>query len=81
MLLVYRCISNFIEAFPPCQLLIIKYKGVKILINKLIEIEYIDLAEHILSVSIYIYICSIINNGIYNNEIILIFVIYILDFE
>jgi len=52
MLLVYRCINNFIEAFPPCQYFIIKYKGVKILINKLVEIEYIDLAEHILSVII-----------------------------
>ncbi|ORX55454.1 hypothetical protein BCR36DRAFT_368192 [Piromyces finnis] len=50
MLLVYRCINNFIEAFPPCQYLIIKNKGVKILINKLVEIEYIDLAEHILSI-------------------------------
>jgi len=61
MLLVYRCINNFIEAFPPCQYLIIKYRGVKILINKLVEIEYIDLAEHILSVCTkYIYIYNII---------------------
>ncbi|KAJ3055098.1 Ubiquitin fusion degradation protein 4 [Rhizophlyctis rosea] len=50
MLLACRCLSNLIEALPSCALQVVHNKGIEVLIGKLTAIEYIDLAEQILSV-------------------------------
>jgi E3 ubiquitin-protein ligase TRIP12 len=50
LILACRCISNLIEALPQITLAIVHQDGVVILIEKIMNIEYIDLAESILSI-------------------------------
>lgn len=50
ILLSCRCLSNLIEALPSSILLIVQNDGTGVLIEKLLSIEYIDLAEQIISV-------------------------------
>ncbi|KAI9329973.1 hypothetical protein BDR26DRAFT_807605 [Obelidium mucronatum] len=50
MLLSCRCLSNLIEANPGASSVFISNGGVKILVDKLKEIEYIELAEQVLQV-------------------------------
>ena len=50
MILACRCLSNLIEALPSSSLQIIHHDGVQVLVQKLLSIEYIDLAESILSI-------------------------------
>ncbi|KAI8807960.1 hypothetical protein BJ742DRAFT_710021 [Cladochytrium replicatum] len=50
MLLACRCLSNLIEALPSSTMLIVQNGGVNVLMSKLMEVEYIDLAEQVLSV-------------------------------
>ncbi|KAJ3041873.1 Ubiquitin fusion degradation protein 4 [Rhizophlyctis rosea] len=50
MLLACRCLANLIEALPSSSLQIVHHGGVQVLIGKLTKIEYIDLAEQVLSV-------------------------------
>ncbi|KAJ3220520.1 Ubiquitin fusion degradation protein 4 [Clydaea vesicula] len=50
MLLSCRCLSNLIEALPSSISQIVHQKGVKILVQKLMNIQYIDLAEQVLQV-------------------------------
>ncbi|KAI9001794.1 hypothetical protein DFJ74DRAFT_455158 [Hyaloraphidium curvatum] len=50
MLLALRCLSNLIEALPSATALVVGAEGVPALVAKLREIEYIDLAESVLSV-------------------------------
>ncbi|KAJ3090034.1 Ubiquitin fusion degradation protein 4 [Quaeritorhiza haematococci] len=50
MLLSCRCLSNLIEALPSSTMQIVSNGGVQVLVGKLMEVEYIDLAEQVLSV-------------------------------
>ena len=50
LLLSYRCLYNFIEADPGSIMNFCSQNGVEALISKLMQIEYIDLAEQILGV-------------------------------
>ncbi|KAJ3099309.1 Ubiquitin fusion degradation protein 4 [Phlyctochytrium planicorne] len=50
MLMSCRCLLNLIEANPPCLASIVHNGCVELLVAKLMEIEYIDLAEVSLSV-------------------------------
>jgi E3 ubiquitin-protein ligase TRIP12 len=50
LILACRCLSNLIEALPPITLAIVHENGVAILVEKIMNIEYIDLAESILSI-------------------------------
>ncbi|KAI9205551.1 uncharacterized protein BJ171DRAFT_423045, partial [Polychytrium aggregatum] len=50
ILLTCRCLSNLIEALPSSTIHILHHGGVKILVSKLMEVEFIDLAEQVLSV-------------------------------
>jgi E3 ubiquitin-protein ligase TRIP12 len=51
MLLACRCIANLMEALPPATASVVYGGAVPILCQKLLEINYIDLAEQALSVS------------------------------
>lgn len=50
MLLSCRCLSNLIEAHPSSILHVLSHGAVQVLVGKLMEVEYIDLAEQVLSV-------------------------------
>ncbi|KAJ3299339.1 Ubiquitin fusion degradation protein 4 [Borealophlyctis nickersoniae] len=50
MLLACRCLYNLIEALPSSTLQIVHHGGVQVLVGKLMEVQYIDLAEQVLSV-------------------------------
>lgn len=50
MLLALRCLSNLLEALPSTTAIIMHCGGVPVLVGKMKEIEYIDLAESVLSV-------------------------------
>lgn len=50
MLMACRCLYNLIEAFPPCIITVVELKGVECLVDKLLEIEYIDLAEQVIKI-------------------------------
>ena len=50
VILSCRCLANLIEALPSSTLNVIHNDGIKILVDKLLSIEYIDLAESILSI-------------------------------
>ena len=51
MLLACRCIANLMEALPPATANVVYGGAVPILCQKLLEIQFIDLAEQALSVS------------------------------
>ena len=51
MLLACRCIANLMEALPPSTANVVYGGAVKVLVKKLDDIQYIDLAEQALSVS------------------------------
>lgn len=51
MLLACRCIANLMEALPPATANVVYGGAVPVLCAKLMEIQYIDLAEQALSVS------------------------------
>lgn len=51
MLLSCRCLYNLVEANPGASSSISHHKGVGVLVGKLLEIEYIDMAETVLKVS------------------------------
>ena len=63
MLLASRCLANLMEAMPPSTANVVYGGAVPVLVQKLLQIEYIDLAEQSLSVSpgcqIYLYISLI----------------------
>jgi hypothetical protein len=50
MLMSCRCLYNLIEAFPSCINKLVELKGVDCLVDKLLEIEYIDLAEQVMKI-------------------------------
>ncbi|KAI8909282.1 hypothetical protein DFJ77DRAFT_433488 [Powellomyces hirtus] len=50
MLLACRCLSNLIEAHPSSTMHVLQHGAVQVLVGKLMEVEYIDLAEQVLSV-------------------------------
>ncbi|KAI8915880.1 hypothetical protein EDD86DRAFT_197106 [Gorgonomyces haynaldii] len=50
ILLSCRCLFNLIESNPSCIATIVHHNGPQALISKLLEIEYIDLAEQLLNV-------------------------------
>lgn len=50
VILSCRCLSNLIEALPSSTMHIVHADGVQVLVEKLLSIEYIDLAESILSI-------------------------------
>lgn len=50
MMMACRCFCNLIEALPSSTSAIVRFDGVKILTDKIKNIEYIDLAEQIMSV-------------------------------
>lgn len=50
MILSCRCLYNLIEANPSCSVAVAHSKGVQALVDKLMEIQYIDLAEMALKV-------------------------------
>ncbi|KAI9099522.1 hypothetical protein DFS34DRAFT_579446 [Phlyctochytrium arcticum] len=50
MLLACRCLSNLIEAHPSSTMHVLQHGAVSVLVGKLMEVEYIDLAEQVLSV-------------------------------
>lgn len=50
-LLACRCLANLMEALPGCAHTVVSHGAVPILCAKLLEIQYIDLAEQTLSVS------------------------------
>ncbi|KAJ3019883.1 Ubiquitin fusion degradation protein 4 [Thoreauomyces humboldtii] len=50
MLLACRCLSNLIEAHPSSTMHVLQHGAVQVLVEKLMEVEYIDLAEQVLSV-------------------------------
>ncbi|ORX75729.1 hypothetical protein BCR32DRAFT_224865 [Anaeromyces robustus] len=50
MMMACRCFCNLIEALPSSTSAIVRYDGVKILTEKIENIEYIDLAEQIMSI-------------------------------
>ena len=52
MLLACRCIANLMEALPPATANVVYGGAVPILCQKLLEINYIDVAEQALSVSL-----------------------------
>ena len=54
MLLACRCIANLMEALPPSTANVVYGGAVPILCQKLIEINFIDLAEQALSVCVHI---------------------------
>ncbi|KAJ3124563.1 Ubiquitin fusion degradation protein 4 [Nowakowskiella sp. JEL0407] len=68
MLLAARCLSNLLEANPSSAGYIISNDGIKVFVGKLMEIEFIDLAEQILQVlekiSIEYPIAVLKNNGL-----------------
>ncbi|KAJ1936980.1 Ubiquitin fusion degradation protein 4, partial [Linderina pennispora] len=49
MLLACRCLSNLLEALPYAGTILVRFGVVQVLCSKLMEIEYIDLAEQALS--------------------------------
>lgn len=51
MLLASRCLANLMEAMPPSTANVVYGGAVPVLVQKLLQIEYIDLAEQSLSVS------------------------------
>ena len=51
MLLACRCIANLMEALPPSTANVVYGGAVPVLCQKLLEIQYIDVAEQALSVS------------------------------
>lgn len=51
ILLACRCVANLMEALPPTTANVVFGGAVPILCSKLVEIEYIDVAEQALSVS------------------------------
>ena len=51
MLLACRCLANLMEALPPSTANVVYGGAVRVLVQKLLQIEYIDLAEQALSVS------------------------------
>jgi len=50
MMMACRCFCNLIEALPSSTSAIVRYDGIRILTDKIKNIEYIDLAEQIMSV-------------------------------
>ncbi|ORX59327.1 hypothetical protein BCR36DRAFT_366510 [Piromyces finnis] len=50
MMMACRCFCNLIEALPSSTSAIVRFDGIKILTDKIKNIEYIDLAEQIMSV-------------------------------
>ena len=50
ILLSCRCLANLIEALPTSSIYVIQNKGIEALMEKLMNIEYIDLAEQVLTV-------------------------------
>lgn len=50
-MLACRCLANLMEALPGCAHTVVYHGAVPVLCSKLIEIQYIDLAEQTLSVS------------------------------
>ncbi|KAJ3349929.1 Ubiquitin fusion degradation protein 4 [Entophlyctis luteolus] len=50
MLLACRCLSNLLEANPSANSVFVQCSGVKIMVEKLRRIEYIELAEQVLAV-------------------------------
>ena len=50
MLLSCRCLSNLLEANPMSSSVVVQLNGVEALVQKLTEIQYIDLAEQVLTV-------------------------------
>lgn len=50
--LACRCLANLMEALPGCAHTVVYHGAVPVLCSKLIEIQYIDLAEQTLSVSV-----------------------------
>lgn len=50
-MLACRCLANLMEALPGCAHTVVYHGAVPVLCGKLIEIQYIDLAEQTLSVS------------------------------
>ncbi|KAJ3161978.1 Ubiquitin fusion degradation protein 4 [Geranomyces michiganensis] len=50
MLLACRCLSNLIEAHPSSTMHVLQHGAVQVLVGKLMEVEYIDLAEQVLAV-------------------------------
>ncbi|KAI8590591.1 hypothetical protein BDZ88DRAFT_394414 [Geranomyces variabilis] len=50
MLLACRCLSNLIEAHPSSTMHVLQHGAVQVLVGKLTEVEYIDLAEQVLAV-------------------------------
>jgi len=53
MLLACRCIANMIEALPASTASVVYGGAVPVLLSKLIQIEYMDLAEQVLLVSLH----------------------------
>jgi E3 ubiquitin-protein ligase TRIP12 len=53
MLLACRCIANLMEALPAATANVVYGGAVPVLCAKLMEIQYIDLAEQALSVSLF----------------------------
>ncbi|KAI8324974.1 hypothetical protein GQ54DRAFT_36066 [Martensiomyces pterosporus] len=49
MLLACRCLSNLLEALPLAGAVLVRFGTIEVLCSKLLEIEYIDLAEQALS--------------------------------
>ncbi|KAJ3191722.1 Ubiquitin-protein ligase [Irineochytrium annulatum] len=50
LLLACRCLLNLIEAHPSSTIIIVNNRGAEVLVSKIMEIDYIDLAEVALSV-------------------------------
>ncbi|KAJ3411244.1 Ubiquitin fusion degradation protein 4 [Chytridiales sp. JEL 0842] len=50
LLLACRCLSNLLEANPSAAMYVTSNGGVDVLVSKLMSIEYIDLAEQVLTV-------------------------------
>lgn len=49
-LMALRCLFNLIEAYPLCMNILVQSKGVESLVDKLMEIEFIDLAEIVMKI-------------------------------
>jgi E3 ubiquitin-protein ligase TRIP12 len=42
-----RCLANLVEAIPNSRLVLVQLGAVPILVNRLLSVEYIDLAEQV----------------------------------
>jgi hypothetical protein len=59
-LLACRCLANLMEALPGSAHTVVHHGGVPVLCSKLLEIQYIDLAEQSISVRSFFFLSSFV---------------------